>query len=148
MNLDQDIHAPLDGGGLQLRCLGIFQRGHDQQDAIGAQRPALRHLIGVQHEILTQSGQGGGIARGLKITVVALEVLLVGQHRKAARPAGFIGAGQRRRVEVLPDQALGGRGLLDLADQAVTVGPRSLRQGGVETAWRVGLLGARLQLRE
>ena len=47
----------------------------------------------------------------------ALERGAVGEHGKAGRTARFIGLGQRRRIEVGADQALGRARLLDLGDQ-------------------------------
>jgi hypothetical protein len=52
-----------------------------------------------------------------------LEGWRVGQHRKASRAAGFIGARECRRVEIGPDQALGRARLLDLGDQGI-IAPR------------------------
>ena len=87
----------------------------------------------------------GSLHRGARLRqefVLALEVGLVGQDREAGRAAALVGAGQRRRIEVRPDQALAGRGLLDLGDQAVAAG----RDGGLqrlgEAARRLGGLRA------
>ena len=48
----------------------------------------------------------------------ALERGRVGQHREAGGAARLIGLGERARLEILADQALGRARLLDLGDQA------------------------------
>ena len=97
MHLDQHIHAPLPGGGFKLGGLRVRHRGHDDQDAIGIQRPGLGHLIGIVEEILAQAGQGGCVMGLRQEAVGALERGRIGQHRKAGRPTGLIGPGQCRR---------------------------------------------------
>ena len=54
------------GQCLQRPGLRIRQRGEDQQDAIRAEQPGFVDLIRVEHEILTQDGQGGSTVFGLK----------------------------------------------------------------------------------
>ena len=41
----------------ELGRAGIVDRGHDDEDAIGAVGARFRHLIGVVHEILAQHRQ-------------------------------------------------------------------------------------------
>ena len=81
---------------------------------------------------LRSTGSCTARARLAQELVLALEVGLVGQHRQAGRAAALVGAGERRRVEVGADQALAGRGLLDLGDQAVAAGG----DGGLRAPWR------------
>src|SRR3954469_8179787 len=57
VDLDQHVHAMGDGGVLELFCRGIIERRHDDQDAVGAVRAGLRHLVSVEHEILAQHRQ-------------------------------------------------------------------------------------------
>src|SRR3954452_19489025 len=57
VDLDQHVHAVGDGGILELFCRGIIECRHDDQDAVGAMCAGLRHLIGVEHEILAQHRQ-------------------------------------------------------------------------------------------
>ena len=47
---------------------------------------------------------------------MALEVLLIRQHRQAGSPTLFIAARKRYGIEVGTDDALAGAGLLDLGD--------------------------------
>ena len=103
----------------------VVDRGHDDQDAVGALGARLRHLIGVEHEILAQHRQRGRRARRRHEIRLALERRRVGEHRQAGRAAGLIGARQRRRIEIGADQALGGARLLDLGDQRVVAGSRA-----------------------
>ena len=144
VHLDQDIHAEIEGEGFQLRRFRVLERGHDQQDAIGADRARLEHLVGVEHEILAQCRQPDRAARLFQERILALEIRLVGQHRQAGRAARLIGAGEGRRIEVSADQPLGGRGALDLRDQAEAAGADHALQLGAEAARRVGAV-ARLR---
>src|SRR3954462_6602098 len=57
VDLDQHVHAMGDGGVLELFCRGFIERRHDDQDAVGAVRAGLRHLVSVEHEILAQHRQ-------------------------------------------------------------------------------------------
>ena len=116
---DQHVHAKGLRRRLQLAGLRVGHRGHDDQDAVGLQRPRLGHLPGVVEEILAQAGQVGRVMCGGQIGIVALETGGIGQHRQAGGPPGLIGAGQRGRVEIGADQTLGGAGFLDLGNQAI-----------------------------
>ena len=87
-------------------------------------RPRLGHLIGVDHEVLAQDRQLRGARAAVRSSSLALEEGPVGQHRETARAARPVGARERGRVEVLPDQPLAGRGPLDLGDQAVAPAAR------------------------
>src|SRR5262245_32180615 len=57
------IHIPGLGVGAQRAGGHVINRGHDDQDAVGAKRPRLGHLIAVEHEILAQHRQRRGRAR-------------------------------------------------------------------------------------
>src|SRR5262249_17996408 len=78
--------------------------------------------------------------------LVALEARRVGQHRQARRAAGFIGLGERRRIEVGADQAPGRRGLLDFGDERQAAGRVGPFERGAKAARRAGRLRARLDL--
>src|SRR5581483_1720032 len=88
--------------------------------------------------------QPAGGARLPQVVVVALEELLVGQHRQACGAAVGVLAGDPGRVEVGADQALAGRGLLDLGDDAGAGAGDAQRTG--EAARPVGLRRRPLQL--
>ena len=47
MHLDQHVHVERAGQLLQLPRLLVGQRGHDQQDAVGAHRPGFVDLPGI-----------------------------------------------------------------------------------------------------
>ena len=148
MDLDQHVHAVGRTRVLDILRRGIVERGHDDQDAIGAMRARFRHLIGVEHEILAQHGQIGGGARGHHEIEMTLEGGGIGQHREAGRAAGFIGLRKDGRIEIGADQPLGGRGLLHLRDQRV-VAARVLALDRTDEAARRGCsLGACLDLGE
>ena len=119
MDLKQHVHAMRKCGVLDIPGRGIIERRHDDQDAIGAMSAGLDHLIGVVHEILAQHRQRGGGARGDHEVEVTLERRRIGQHRKARRAAGFIGARERGRIEIGADQAFRRRGLFHFCDQRV-----------------------------
>ena len=72
----------------------VGKAGHDDQDGVGAPGARLVDLVGLEHEILAQRRQCGGIARGGEIFRRALERGRIGQHREARRTACRIGAGQ------------------------------------------------------
>ena len=119
---------PCRGRALRLRCPSPpRRRAHAMmiEDAVGAHRARLRHLIGLEHEILAQRRQRGGRARRGQKFRPALERRRVGQHRQAGRAAGLIGARQRRRIEIGADQALRRARLLDLGDQRVVAARRA-----------------------
>ena len=47
MHLDQHVHAPVCAASSSSRACASSRRGHDQQDAVGAQRAGLGDLVGV-----------------------------------------------------------------------------------------------------
>ena len=107
MYLNQHIHVPIIRHSLQLARLAIFQRRHDQQDAIGTQSPRLGDLIGLQHEILAQYRQIHGVSRLHQKIVMPLKIRHIREHREAGGAAPLIGLGQGRRIRIRSDQALG-----------------------------------------
>jgi hypothetical protein len=74
-------------------------------------------LIRLEDEVLAQARQVDRGAGRAEMRIGALKPGLLGQHRETGSAAGGVGAGQRRRLKVRPDQALAGRGLLDLGDE-------------------------------
>ena len=64
MDLDEHVEAELARRLLEALRLVVGDRGHDDEDAVGAPGPRLVHLVGIEHEILAQRGEGGGVARG------------------------------------------------------------------------------------
>ena len=117
MDLDQHVHAEIAGGSRQILRRRIVDRGHDDEDAVGAPGPRLQHLIGVEHKVLAQSRQPGGRAGLSQKFGPALEGGGIGQHRKAGGAARFISLRQGGRIEIGADQAFGGARLLDLGDE-------------------------------
>ena len=78
-------------------------------------------------------------ARGDEVLRRALEEGSIGQHRQAGRPAFGVGAGESRRVEVGPDQALRRARLLDLGDERRPAGGNApLDRSQKAARWRSG----------
>jgi len=126
MDLDENIEVILAGAGREFCHLGIGQCSNDEQDAVGADSSGFKDLPGIDGEVLAQHRQGNGGACLAQEVVVALEVLLIRQHRQAGGPTLFIAARKRHGIEVGADDALAGAGLLDLGDD----GSRRLQIGG------------------
>ena len=63
MHFDQHVHAEREGCRFEFGGGGVVDRGHDDQDAVGARGARFRHLIGVVHEILAQHRQRARRAR-------------------------------------------------------------------------------------
>ena len=126
MNLDENIEVILAGAGREFCHLGIGQCSNDEQDAVGADGSGFKDLPGIDGEVLAQHRQGNGGACLAQEVVVALEVLLVRQHRQAGSTTLFIAARKRHGIEVGTDDTLAGAGLLDLGDD----GRRRLQTGG------------------
>ena len=134
VDLHQHVHAAIHRRRLDLGRLRVVERGHDDQNGVGTDRPRLGRLPRIDQEILADDGQVDGGACGDQIGVGPPEPMLVGQHRQAGGTAGGIGAGVRGRIEILADHALGGARLLDLGDQREA--GRGLRvQRGAKPAW-------------
>ena len=88
-SMPSSVAALLELGRLRRR------RGrHDEQDAVGAERPRLDHLVGVEDEVLAQHRQRHRLRGRAQVGVAALEEGLVGEHREAGGTACGIGAGQ------------------------------------------------------
>ncbi len=90
----------LDGGGLDLEHLPVVQRGDDDEDCVGAQRARLRHLPGIDHEILAQRRQATrprAPPRDIRPRPGTLRAC-PSTPRGAGRAAPRIGAGMSRRI--------------------------------------------------
>ena len=138
MHLDQHVEPGLGGGGVQLREAHVVERGNDQQHRVGAQRPRLPHLVGVDSEVLAQHRQRARRTRLVEVGVGALEEVDVGQHRQAGRTATRVGGGDPRRVEVGAQQPLARRGALDLGDYRRVAARDTRRERAAKTAHRRG----------
>jgi hypothetical protein len=146
VDFDQHVHAVRDGRILDLLRGGVVERGHDDQDAVGAMGAGFRHLVGVEHEILAQHWQAGCRARRHHEIEMALERGRIGQHRQARRAAGLVGLGQRRRVEIGANESLGRRGLFHLGNQRIVAARKLVPDRAHKTARRRGRLGAGFDL--
>ena len=119
VDLDQHVHAVGKRGLFDVPGRAVVERGHDDQDAVGAVGTGLRHLVGIEHEVLAEHRKRGRRARRHHEIEVALERRRVGEHGKAGGAAGLVRPGEQRRIEIGPYQPLGGRSLLDLGNQPV-----------------------------
>ena len=80
VNLDQHVQANFMGDAFQLLHLVPGQAGGDQQDAVGANSPALVDLIRRHHEVLADDRQAAGGAGGLEVVFMTLEEILVSEY--------------------------------------------------------------------
>ena len=79
-------------------------------------RGRFKDLQPVDDEILAEDGNRDRGARGFKIVQGTLEVLFIGQNRKACRSAFFIGMGNEGGVEIRLEQAFTRRRLLNFSN--------------------------------
>src|SRR5262249_41860473 len=133
-------------GRVRLGRGGALDRGHDDENAIGAERARLDHLVGVEQEILAQHGERGCRPRGGKVLRTALERGRVGKHRQARRAARLVRARERRRIEIPADQPLRRARLLDLGNERSFAAQAAALDRGQETARRRGTGGLLAQL--
>src|SRR5690606_37683990 len=84
--------------------------------AIGTEAARFHDLVRVDGEILAQHRQRARAARLLQERIAALEEIHVGQHRKAGRTAGLVGAGYGCGVEIRADHAFRRARLLHLGN--------------------------------
>ena len=117
VDLDEHVEPEVVRGLVQRARGFVVDRGHDDEDAVGAPGARLQHLIGIEQEILAQDRQRRRRARLHQMLGRALERRRVGEHRKAGRAARLIGPGEPRRLEILADQPLRRARLLDFGDE-------------------------------
>ena len=132
VDFDEGAEAIARGGLAEIANLARGEDGGDQQDGVGAVGRGFEDLRRVDGEILAQDGEGDGGAGAFEIGQAALEKCLVGEHAEGGGSARFVGAGDAGRVEIVGEDALAGRRLLDLRDD----GGRAGGEGGAEIAAR------------
>ncbi|MNC31842.1 hypothetical protein D3C75_801780 [compost metagenome] len=118
MNLHQDIQPDILRDGQKLLHLLRLQDGCDQQHRVRPQEPCFIYLTVVDGKILAQKRKVYGLPYGPQIVIAALEIIRVRQHGDAIRACAAVGFRQPYRMEVLPDEALGGGGFFHLGNQA------------------------------
>ena len=116
MYFHQYVKADTGRGCRKVLHARIVQRRHDQQYAVRTDGSCLVDLVRVDDEILAQYRQAGCCPGLLQVQVRTLEKLLIGQYGEAHGARFGIGLGKSGRVEIRPDDALAGGGLLDLGD--------------------------------
>ena len=146
VHLHQHVHVQVRGEPGELAQLRVAERRDDEEHAVGPDGAGLVHLVFVDDEVLAQDRETAGGPGGDEVFVGALEELAVGQHREARSPARLVAAGDRGRVEVLPDHARTRGGLLHLRDDARAPGADRLAERLRERADRRGPLDAPAQL--
>ncbi len=105
VDLYQDIQADLMSDTFQLLQLVPGEAGGNQQDTVGANRPAFVHLIRRHHEVLADHRQAAGGPGGFQVVFVALEEVLVGKHRQAGGAAFLVTLGNAFRLKRIPQDA-------------------------------------------
>ena len=121
VDLAEDVELEVGGGLAEGQELLVGEGGDDEQDGVGSGGAGFEHLEGIDHEVLAQAGNLDRGRGDLEVGEGALEELLVGEDREGGGAGGLERAGQGGGLEGLADEALGGRGLLELGDDR---GPR------------------------
>ena len=148
VDLDDCIHAKVFGASGKVPRDLITNLRHDDQDAVSAPQPCFSDLIGIEHEILAQSGKAGSSAGICQKFRSALEGWRIGQDRQASGPTLFICLGQGRRIEVFPDQPFRRACLLDLGNQRIITGCQAGIDSTSKTTDRGYVIEAPAQLRQ
>jgi hypothetical protein len=129
-----DLHEALQAQFMRERMQtderGRVEEADDQQQRIRAHHRRGRNRVLAQDEVLAQHRQGDGGTRGPEIVGAALEECGLGQNRDRGGSARFVAAGEVGGIEVRAEIALGGRGALDLGDDARRRRRRQCRQQG------------------
>ena len=134
MRFGEHRHAERVGQSRELAHPRRRERGHDEQNAVGAQGARFVHLVRIDHEILAQYRQSGGGARCPEMLGPALKKPRVGEHRQAGGAVPRVGAGDRLRIERLAQDAFARACLLDLGDHRRLTGRDLRAQGADEVA--------------
>ena len=141
MHLDQHIHArgslarPARLLGLRRRLRAAMIREH----AVRANRPRLDHLVGIEGEVLTEAGQGGGVAGLAKIGVGTLKMRFLGQAprgrspRRPRKPSRALGGSKSARIRPLEGDAF--------LISAISAKSVRRRYGAFESPWTKPLGG-------
>src|SRR5262245_57470080 len=148
VHLQQDVHAERAGARLQVPRHLIVDRGHDDQNAVGAPGPRLRDLVRVVHEVFAQDGQVGRRTGGDEVVSLALERRPVGQHRQADGAATRVGACQRGRIEVRENQPFRWACFIGFGVEVVAAGGELALDGADEAARGSDRFGLGLDRRE
>src|SRR5215203_4690595 len=146
MHLDQHVHAERERRVLDVPRRGVIERGHDDEDAIGAHRAGFRDLVGLEHEVLAQRRQRGCRASGREKLRLALERRTVGQHRQTGCAASLVPARELRGIEVGANEPRRGAGLLNFGDQRIFAAGDPPFDGVAESARGGGGLGGGLDI--
>lgn len=151
MDLEERVESRRVGGGEKSGDLGVIQGAHDDQDGAGSGFRGLENLDRMDHEILSQAGQGWGrrpkVSRDrAEIVERSTEVLVIGQHGKGTCGGGLIALGLGHGRDVGRDRARGGGASLDFGDDPELAVGRS--QGGSEGRRARQALAERAQLAE
>ena len=98
VHFDQHGQAVVPPHAHQRDELRLVERGHDQQDRVGAGGCCLGHLIGVDDEVLAQQRRCDGLPHGREVRERPVEEHRLGQHRQRHGASRFIAARDGDRV--------------------------------------------------
>ena len=154
LHLDEGLHPQGDRVLVQPLEQREVQHLDDQQHRVGARKPRLEDLVLVKDKLLPQDGRPvrhavQHLAYGPQVVEAALEPLRLRQHRDDARTGERILARLGRGVDVQCEDALRGRGALDLRHEGHVEGrlPETVDEGdegwgGVEVVGGLEVGGA------
>src|SRR6266480_4000403 len=82
VNLDKNVQAKIMRRAGQAARLSAGDAGHDDQNAIGAIRAGLVHLVGVEQKVLAETWQMRCLPCRREVAEAALKRGPVGEHRE------------------------------------------------------------------
>ena len=116
VNLDQRREPEPRAVSCSRSSSALVERGHDQQDRVGARRQRLVELVGVDDEVLAQDRQRRSRARRPQIVERSAEARPLGEDRQRCRAAALVAADDVLEPQVRSDHAGGWRAPLVLGD--------------------------------
>ena len=105
------------GSFLEPLGISVAEARHDQENGVRPPQSGFVDLIRLEHEILAQGRKRNSGPRFAEEFRSTLEGRCVGQHGKTCGPAFGIGLRERRRMEVVADQAFRWACFFDLRNE-------------------------------
>lgn len=121
VNFHQNVHSKPLGRAFELPDFPIFERTHNQQNAIGARQSRFDDLDFIDDEILAQTRFPRYLARRYEMFQIAQKPLRLGQNRQTIGERIAINRRLPRRIEIGRDDASGGRGFFDFGDETKAI---------------------------
>ena len=116
VDLDQGGEAQLLGQLAKRDEVALPERGDDEQDEVGTERPGLEHLVGLDGEVLAQHRDRDAVPDRFKVGQAPREAARLGEDADRGGAARGILRGQRGGVADGRKRSLAGAGPLDLSD--------------------------------